>query len=461
MTVDRRNLLKTGVAAAALPLLGSNIATAANRLRLNAVPADGFLMGEESGPARLWTYNGVNPGPEIRIRRGDRLTIDVSNDLPQGTSVHWHGIRIDNAMDGVSGLTQKPIEPGAAFSYDFVVPDAGTYWYHPHNRTWEQMARGLYGPLIVEEDEPYPVDTEQTLIVDDWRLNEDGTLNEETFGNGMDWSHAGRLGNWATVNGVSKPVYAFASKARVRLRLINASNARIIPLTLGDLPATLIAVDGQPLGTPERLDPASPLQLAPAQRADVVIDMSGPGALSVPVGDGETKIASFPASDVVADSGLSEMPVPALPGNDLPTPDLDGSQSVTLSMQGGAMRWLDSARYKGEVLDGQALAQQGQYWSFNGQAGMTDAPLFTTAAGRSVVVDMINDTRWPHAMHFHGHHFREVSAGPPGPWRDTLLIDPEDRKRIAFVADNPGKWMIHCHMLEHQAGGMATWFHVV
>ncbi|MEQ9487746.1 MAG: multicopper oxidase family protein [Alphaproteobacteria bacterium] len=462
--IDRRTLLKTGAAAGMVPLLGGGASAATNRFRLDCAPSDGWLMGEDNGPARLWTYNGVNPGPEIRIRRGNRLTVDVANNLPQGTSVHWHGIRIDNAMDGVSGLTQKAIEPGAEFTYDFVAPDAGTYWYHPHNRTWEQLARGLYGPLIVEEHDPYPVDSEQTLVIDDWRLNEDGSLDEESFGNGMDWSHAGRLGNWATVNSRSTPVYSFALRERVRVRLLNASNARVIPLTFGGLPATLIALDGQPLDFPERLDPATPLVLAPAQRADIVVDMTGPGALSVPGRDGATLITTFRVEgDTV--SGLSEAPVSPLPGNDLPQPVLADAQSVLLAMQGGAMRWLDSGVYKGDTLDGRSLAEQGQFWSFNGQVGMSDTPLFTADAGRTMTVEMVNDSRWPHAMHFHGHHFRVVaengSPAPPGPWRDTLLLNPDERKQIAFVADNPGRWMIHCHMLEHQAAGMVTWFQVV
>lgn len=461
--MDRRTFLQTATAATAFPLFGPVALASTASFDLNLEPADAWLMGKDQGPAQLWTYNGICPGPEIRCRRGDRLSVAVQNSLPQGTSIHWHGIRIDNAMDGVSGLTQKPILPDAKFLYDFTVPDAGTYWYHPHNRTWEQLARGLYGPLIIEEDEPYAVDAEQVLIVDDWRLHEDGSLHEESFSNRHDRSHAGRLGNWATVNGVSQPSYIFKRNDRVRFRLINAANARVIPLGFGDLPAVVIALDGQPLENPVPLADQSPLVLAPAQRADVVVDLTGPGALSVPGQDSETAIASLNVQSETT-SGLSKTVVPSLPGNDLPEPDLSSAISVSLLMQGGAMRWLETGTYKGEKLDGQTLAEKGQFWSFNGQVGRTDTPLFAAVTGRTIVVDMINETRWPHAMHYHGHHFREIleEASEPrfGPWRDTILLDPDERKRIAFVADNPGKWMIHCHMLEHQAAGMATWFHV-
>lgn len=438
-------------------------AVSANTYHLKLSPAEIPLLGADQGLARLWTYNGVNPGPEIRCRRGDKLSVLVENKLPQGTSVHWHGIRIANAMDGVSGLTQEPIPPGSSFTYEFVVPDAGTYWYHPHNKTWEQMARGLYGPLIVEEDTPYPADAEQVLIIDDWRLNENGSLHEESFGSGRDMSHAGRLGNWATVNGVSQPAFQFRQNDRVRLRLINTSNARVFPLVFGALPATVIALDGQPLEQPEPVNGTSPLILAPAQRADVVLDMTEPGSMSVPGQHEARTIATF-TLDGVGTSGLSETPVGVLPTNDIPAPVLDESIGVKLVMEGGAMRWLQSGRYNGEQVDGRTLAEQGQFWSFNGQVGRTETPLFTCETGQTVVVDMENRTRWPHAMHFHGHHFREIDTTDPdlasGPWRDTILLDPEESKKIAFVTDNPGKWMIHCHMLEHQASGMATWFHV-
>jgi len=464
MIVTRRSMLKAGLAVSALPFMRSASLAESVAIELKAQIAEKRLMGDDTGTAQLWTYNGLNPGPDIRCRRGDRLSIAVENALPQGTSVHWHGIRINNAMDGVSGLTQAPIDPGDSFTYDFTVPDAGTYWYHPHNRTWEQMARGLYGPLIVEEEEPYPVDSEQVLVIDDWRLNEDGSLHEQSFGSGMDLSHAGRLGNWATVNGISQPTYTFALNERVRFRLINSANARVVPLSFGSLPATLVALDGQPLDTPMSLNGKQPLMMAPAQRADVVVDMTAPGALAVPGQDRAIPIANLALNGEIS-SALSSTPVRALPTNNLPPPDLSSATSVNLLMQGGAMRWLESGIYNGEQSDGRALSEKGQFWSFNGQVGRTDVPLFSIETGQTVIVEMINDTGWQHAMHFHGHHFREVVAEGAGrtlgPWRDTILLEPDERKEIAFVADNPGKWMIHCHMLEHQAAGMATWFHVV
>ena len=122
------------------------------------------------------------------------------------------------------------------------------------------------------------------------------------------------------------------------------------------------------------------------------------------------------------------------------------------------------AMHKGRMMDIRALVRAGLVWSFNGVAGMTEAPLFTARLGRTVTVDLRNDTAWPHAMHFHGHHVKVVErngrATNNDAWKDTVLLDRQESAKVAFVADNPGKWMLHCHMLEHQAAGMSTWFTV-
>jgi FtsP/CotA-like multicopper oxidase with cupredoxin domain len=158
------------------------------------------LVGGLYPETAVWSYNGAVPGPEIRLRQGDRLRIIVENQLAEQTTVHWHGVRVPNAMDGVPHLTQRPIAPGETFIYEFEVPDAGTYWYHPHERSFEQVGRGLSGPLIVEEREPIQVDRDVTWVLDDWRLLPDAQISDD-FGNMMDTAMAGRIGNTVTVNG--------------------------------------------------------------------------------------------------------------------------------------------------------------------------------------------------------------------------------------------------------------------
>jgi len=149
----------------------------------------------------LWLYNGQSPGPEIRVRKGERVRVRFVNNLEEPSTVHWHGIRIENAMDGVPGLTQDAVLPGEHFDYDFIAPDAGTYWYHAHNHSWAQVGRGLYGPLIVDESEPVSSIADHTVVLDDWRLYETGSLLTD-FDEYMREKHFGRVGNTITVNGL-------------------------------------------------------------------------------------------------------------------------------------------------------------------------------------------------------------------------------------------------------------------
>ena len=440
---------------------------------LVAGPATVPLLGSEGPPSELWTYGGTSPGPVIRARQGDVVKIRLRNHLPQPTSTHWHGIRIDNAMDGVTGLTQDAVPPGGFFDYQFVAPDAGTYWYHSHNKSWEQLARGLYGPLIIEEKDPLHVDREMILIIDDWRLDEGGQIHTASFGQMRDWSHAGRLGNWLTINGVSTPDLKVRRGERLRLRLINCANARIVNLKLDGLAPLLIALDGQPLAQPESIGPDGVLTLAPAQRADLLLDVAlapGESAAIVEASRQDGIVIGRVVSEGDAGNGLAGGEIPSLASNLLPEPDLSDPLKLNLVMAGGAMGGLGSAVYQGRELSMRDLVASGQVWAFNGVAGMPEKPLAHIQAGRNVVLNFVNDTAWPHAMHVHGHHFRTIARngrpvngsddGGHGPWRDTELVGPEETITVAFLADNPGKWLIHCHMLEHQAAGMKTWFEV-
>ena len=468
--MNRRSFLSAAGSAFALSALapGPSAAKASAGVRvLEARQATAPLMGAAAAPTAVWAYDGRVPGPVIRAKQGEELRLRFENGLAQPSTVHWHGIRIDNAMDGVAGLTQDPVPPGGGFDYVFTPPDAGTFWYHPHNRTWEQMARGLYGLLIVEEDEPPAVDRDLALAFDDWRLGADGQIDEASLGHMRDRSHAGRLGNWLTVNGVSQPELPLRKGERLRLRLANCCNARVLSLRLDGHAAWLVALDGQPIAPYQPDDGV--VTLAPAQRADLVVDaVLGPGARTaiLEVGGDHAVETAYLAYRPGAPLREAPLPAPAaLPANPLPTAlDLGSALRQELLMEGGAMGRMQGARHRGRRLGMRELVGQGMAWAFNGTAGMTDEPLLRVARGRTAVIDMVNDTAWPHALHLHGHHFRVVERDgrPQGetPWRDTVLLQRGERAAVAFVADNPGKWMLHCHMLEHQAAGMATWIEV-
>lgn len=426
------------------------------------------LATSEDGarPTQIWGYNGGVPGPTIRCKVGDRLKLRLINQLDQPTSIHWHGIRIDNAMDGVPGLTQKEVMPGDSFDYDFIVPDAGTYWYHTHSRSWEQMARGLYGLLIVENPDDPEFDQDIPLALDDWRLAPDGQIEEDSFGALHDWSHQGRLGNWLTVNGLSNPAIKLKTGQRIRLRLANTANARILKFAFENHDAMVIALDGRPIA-PRPLKNGE-LELAPAQRADVSLLATGaPGsrhAIHETSYNKPFEFAHFLYEEEGGTWGTDREPLTLAAPTAPPQLDLATATTTQLIMTGGAMGTMQSARHNGQMMSMRDLIENNKAWAFNGVAGDLDIPLLETSQGRTIVIEIINDTSWPHAMHLHGHHFQVIErAGHPitnAPLRDTELMQPREKISIAFRADNPGKWLLHCHMIEHMAAGMVTWLKV-
>ena len=433
MTLTRRDLLCSAVAAALIP----------GRVRgmpdvLRAEPVRLQILEEGQAPTDLWGFNGSTPGPEIRVTQGDTLALRFENRTDQPSSIHWHGIRLENAMDGVPGMTQPLVPPGGTFDYAFRVPDAGTYWYHSHHQSWEQVAKGLYGPLIVEEKTPPKVDADITVILDDWRLDDTGALMGG-FGNRHDFAHGGRLGNYAMILPSQETVRL---GERIRLRLINTATARVFPVRIEGVEAEVVALDGMPLAEPRDL---SDIELAPAQRVDLIGDVTGPVNFLFVARDAVYDMGSLSVDGETATPNTQ--PVEALAPAYMPKPKETPDQSLTLRMEGGAM----GGRHAGRDI-----------WAFNGVSGLPDAPFATFRRGETVVMDVINDTSFPHGIHLHGHHFHELGEdGSPGDVRDTTLVHRGQSRKIAVVFDNPGKWLLHCHMLGHQASGMKTWVEVL
>lgn len=439
-----------------------------------AKAADGFLdivaqeaevkIAANGPPSDLWAYNGIVPGPEIRVKKGERVKVRFTNHLSEPTSIHWHGIRIENSMDGVSGMTQDPVQPGDSFVYDFIVPDSGTYWYHAHHKSWNQVARGLYGTLIVEEEvEHFDSAHDITLVMDDWRLNREGALDINSLGSLMDWSHAGRLGNYLTINGKSSPTFDLKSNEAYRLRLINVSNARVLGIDPNRLGASVIAYDGQPIEAPKQIKKA-PLLIGPSQRVDLLLVPKQQGSLLLEEVSFERPItiAKFNVSN-----GLkSTRQVPILKSNSLPEPDLSNAKVLDLEMTGGAMRgFSENILHNGKPMKMADIRSTKQTWALNGVANLAMEPFFSIKKDETIILNIRNATAFLHAMHVHGHHFKIISNREGGvaegqAWRDTFLIEPDQTTKIAFVADNLGKWLLHCHMLEHAAAGMNTWFEV-
>jgi len=460
--ISRRHVLCTGAAFTAISALSPA------RVAMAGPTEDPFLLRAAAGQAALrpapygstdvWSYNGSLPGPEIRVLQGDRIRVLAENGLNEGTTVHWHGIRTPNAMDGVPFLTQDPIPVGGKFLYEFDALDAGTFWYHPHQRSSEQVGRGLYGPLIVEEADPIRVDRDLTWMLDDWRMTREGQIAGD-FGSRHDAMHGGRIGNSVTINGQMPERISVRSGERIRLRLINAANARIFGLNFGGLAPVVVALDGQPVSPHVPDDDI--VVVGPAMRVDPVIDMTGKPGDALTVTDAFYEGLEYRLVDLAYGPDRLRDSVPdwsmALPPNPLAEPDMQAATRHQIVFNGGMMGQMMMGGGMGSMME---QMREGNMWFINGKAatGHMMDPLLLLQQGTSHVLQMDNRTAWHHPMHLHGHSFRVIARnGQPTrhrEWQDTVLLAPEERVEIAFVADNPGDWMFHCHILEHQAAGM-------
>jgi FtsP/CotA-like multicopper oxidase with cupredoxin domain len=438
--MDRRAFLAS---AAALALTPAVSLSQGKIERLRATAGRQSLAGAAHPATDVWAYNGTVPGPELRFKQGERLRVEIQNSLAVGTTVHWHGLRLPNAMDGVPGVTQPPIAAnGGRFSYEFDLPDAGTYWYHPHLGNPEQVARGLYGALIVEEREAPEADRDVVWVLSDWELDREARLDEE-FANPMAASHDGRIGNTVTLNGRVPESFAVRSGERIRLRLINASSARIYGLAFEGHAPSVIAFDGQPVAP----QAAARVVLGPGMRADLMLDCAAKPGSRHRVIDGFYRRNAYELLKLEYrdESPLRSTfsPLRMLRPNPLAAPDVSKAMRQRIVFGGGAMGAVPSqTRHKG------------MFWTVNGKPVPEHAhheALMNLKLGSSYVLELVNDTAWHHPIHLHGHVFRIL---PGDRWGDTVLLEPKSRAEIAFVADNPGDWMLHCHVLEHQASGM-------
>ncbi len=460
------------VAAAATGLLYPGGVLAARdrapHYRLTAVEGRQRLDPELPMDTDTWSYNGQVPGPMMQVQQGSQLIVDFRNELAVGSAIHWHGIRIVNAMDGAVGLTQSSVLPGETFCYKFTVPDAGTYWYHAHQNSSEQVGRGLYGVLIVDEPHPPDVDEDRVLVLDDWRLDSNGKI-QGPFGNLHDIAHAGRIGNWLTVNGQGRETVVVRRGSRLRLRLVNCANSLIMSLQLPSWNIWVAALDGMPLTNPVPAE--SVVVLAPGQRMDLIADVKTDAALPATL-DFHSRHSRVPLVHFLPTPGpaqpMREWPPEPLAPNPVHPAAAVADHSVRMVLQGGARGDLRQAEYQGQMHDLRTLARMGKAWAQNGVVGRSVNPLLSAPRGSTQEVVFDNRTAWPHAMHLHGHHFLVPGAMAGGGLaavdsvlRDTVLVMPGETLAVRFRADNPGKWLLHCHMLEHQMGGMVTWIEVV
>jgi FtsP/CotA-like multicopper oxidase with cupredoxin domain len=393
--------------------------------RTQPAPSDGFrvlraksgiapLRGAERETTAIWGYSGVVPGPTLRIRRGEELKVRLHNELPADTSIHWHGVRVPNAFDGTS-LTQKPVAPGATFDYRFAPPDAGTFWYRPAVRAQEN--RALQGAFIVEEAQAVDVDRDVALMLDAWPAGPDA--KEAPF---------------FTINGLPALDIAVTANERVRLRLINAADDRLITLRIDRHPVTVVAIDGQPAEPFAARE--GRITLSPGNRADLFVDaVLEPGSVAPLVlqNDGDV-----PIGRLIYAARPPARPAPRADTKPLPPNPLPARMD-----------------FRGALRIEHALDVD--------RAGLPAKPLFSVKRGRTVQLALKNGAPNPSVLHIHGHAVRLLDALDDGwkPfWLDTILCVPQQTTRVAFVADNLGKWLLQARGIG-AVSGMTAWFEVM
>jgi FtsP/CotA-like multicopper oxidase with cupredoxin domain len=463
LTLSRRGALAS-LAATLVPISASaqgggsaQGAGDAQPITLRAAPARRKLVREAAEEAELWLLDGGGP-PVLRVKHGEEVFARFVNDTPSPLSLHWQGLRGPNAMDGVAGLTQPAVAPGASFDYRFRPPDPGVILIRPlvPGGSGEAAGRGLGGLLVVEERESPDVAGDFGLVVRDWRTERSGALSP--FGVPMEAALAGRLGNTLTLNGEETPNRIEApAGSQVRLRLANASNARILRLRFDDLKVFVAAVDGQPT---DRFEPLrASLPFPPGTRYDLLVELGAEtgrtSRVTAMLGDG------VPLVEIVTTAASGEgaaRPLANLPQNPRLPPEIRMQNALRkdLAITGGATRGPGGE----PVFTGDPKA----IWKLNGAAGRNASPpLFTAKRGQPVVLALHNQTGFPQPIHLHGHVCRLLHALDDGwepYWVDTFQVAEGRTARIAFLADNPGRWAISSSVLERFDTGLWGWFEV-
>jgi FtsP/CotA-like multicopper oxidase with cupredoxin domain len=417
-------------------------------VRLVATVAEASLL--PGTRASVWAYRDEGsgkaatiPGPVIRANRGDRVVVHLKNELPEATTIHWHGVRVPPRSDGTLAV-QAVVQPGAEFTYEFVAEDAGTFWYHPHVHGDVQVERGLYGMLIVSGGPSIPVDADRAFVLDDVKLEADGALSTQT--DPLDVM-LGRQGNVLLVNGRQRPRLAVKAGARERWRFVNAANGRYFNLRLAGQAFLVVGWDGGVLAAPYRADT---LLMAPGERYEVLVEPPG-----------------NPGDEVVLETIHYDR------GHDIPDPGPKPLMTVAIGSPGGAgggamplpTTWGEPADLTapvGAIERSVVLSEDevtgGEPVFFINAASFPNVPPVAATTGDVETWSVKNDSEMDHPFHLHGMFFRVLDVGGNAPahvgWKDTVNVPRKQTLRFVVRYGAPGTWMFHCHILEHAERGM-------
>lgn len=431
------------------PVLLTDTNPAPDVVEVELVASVGTTEYLAGNPAQIWGYRdgavadsvATVPGPLLRANQGDEIIVHFRNELPELTTVHWHGLRLPPEADGTSS-TQEPVLPGNGYEYRFVAQDASSFWYHPHVRAYDQIERGLYAAMVVDGGVVPEVAADRYLVLDDVKLDADGTLNQDTTE--LD-KMLGRQGNVLLVNGRRAPARLdVAAGSRERWRFVNAANGRYFNLQVRGASLLVIGSDGGLLPRPYT---AETLLVAPGERYDVLVTFDGEPGDEVVLQTGH-----YDRGHDIPDLGPQDLlrvsygPAGAAPG---PLPET-WRELPRLSVD-------DTTPVRPFVLEEIERPGLPVVFMINGEQWPDSRPVHVQQ-GDVEIWEVQNKAEMDHPFHLHGMFFEVLSvAGKPPTldgWKDTVNVPQKSNVRFAVKYDPPGMWMFHCHILEHAELGM-------
>jgi len=428
-------------AVAAACLLAWMVASAPGlaQTRITLVAATGKVEIEPGKKVDAWMYDGRLPGPVIRVKEGEQLTVRFINRTPEPSTIHWHGLPVPLGMDGVPGVSRPAVEPGQEFTYTFTARPSGTYFFHSHARL--QLDRGLYGVLIIEPKkgvDPH-FDRDYLVVLDDCLAGPPVP--------GQDPRYAAYLITGKTSLGQTPlPV---KKGEKVRLRFVNASAGTNYVVAVDGHPMTVTHADGRPV----KPVPAEAIPIGAGERYDVIVDATNPGVWSIAAADYMQRGVTLVRAVLAYDGSTQPVPSPAY----VP-PSLQSGKLLTYAQLASAVPVPPIKAAPDRRHDLTLGLMHGYVWTINGQSFPAAAPL-AVRSGEAVRMSMRNMTMHEHPMHIHGHFYRLLNTAGGAtapPMKDTVLVPRGMMSRIEveFLADNPGNWAYHCHHLYHAESGM-------
>jgi FtsP/CotA-like multicopper oxidase with cupredoxin domain len=470
MNMEEEKTAKTFEASEQKPLVTNTKVLSGKEIHLIAKEA--LLQINDKVKLPVYTYNGSVPGAQIRIKQGDTVKINIKNELPEPTAIHWHGYPVPNSQDGVPGVTMNAIKPGETFTYEFTATVPGTFWYHSHQESAKQVDKGLYGTLIVEPKNEEKVDRDYTLVLDEWMSNPDeGNMDTS----GMDHSNIGHenssdshhmdmssmdhdmsMYDIFTINGKSgsavEPLKVKKGE-KVRIRLVNAGYMSH-KLHLHGHEFKIVATDGQPLKDPQPIKDEL-LNIAPGERYDIEFIADNPGEWLLEChGDMKGTDGMKVKIQYEGEKGNTDQ---ANAKKDLPVVDITSYGKQELGQFSLEQKY--DVEYTMDL--GTTMGKNGTVYTINNKTFPETAPVNVKEEDLVKVRIVNNSPKDVHPMHLHGHFFQVLSkngkpiTGSPL-MKDSLNIEPGEEYVVAFKADNPGNWLFHCHDLHHASAGMVT-----